>query len=552
MMKTVAATLSMIAPACGSGRKRFARFAVQQDGSLQIFALGLFMLMVMMGGLAVDLMRYEGTRTNLQNTLDRSTLAAASLTQGLEPKSVVTDYFKKAGLAKELKSVTVTQGLNYKQVEAEALAETDPYFMHLMGIDQLDAAGHSMAEQRISNVEIMLVLDVSGSMNSNNRLVNLKAAATEFVDTVLANDVEQRISIGIVPFNGQINLGTLKSKFNLTDDPNITDVNCVDLPSSAYTSSGISRTASMSMTANADTYSGTNYSTSYTAFTDGSAVPYVLNTWCPPRPGNVVRMPAQNKTDLKANINGLTAVGATSINAGMKWGLALVDPSARSIYNELVSANAMPAVLAGRPYEYSDKEAMKVIVLMTDGENFAEERVQPSYKTGNSPISRSANDGNYSIYLPAAPTAAKYWVPHLGVFQNVVWTNATNSGTADVQTWPQIWSNMRLTYVAWQFYARALGTDDPSRGAMYDTMMSAFKSKTATGTMDSSLQTACGQAKSNEIIVYGIAFEASANGQNQIKTCATSASHYFSASGLQIKTAFRAIASNISQLRLTQ
>ena len=54
------------------------------------------------------------------------------------------------------------------------------------------------------------------------------------------------------------------------------------------------------------------------------------------------------------------------------------------------------------------------------------------------------------------------------------------------------------------------------------------------------------------VTVYGIAFEAPTGGRTQISQCATSSAHYFNAAGLQIRTAFRAIASNISHLRLTQ
>jgi hypothetical protein len=53
-------------------------------------------------------------------------------------------------------------------------------------------------------------------------------------------------------------------------------------------------------------------------------------------------------------------------------------------------------------------------------------------------------------------------------------------------------------------------------------------------------------------VVYGIGFEAPSSGRNELRACSTSTSHYFDASGLEISTAFRAIASNISQLRLTQ
>lgn len=535
------------------------RFYAAQDGSLTILALCLFLLMMMMGGLAVDLMRYEQTRTTLQNTLDRATLASASLTQTLDPATVVSDYFTKAGMLDYLKGVTVTEGLNFRNVTADAVAATDPYFLHLIGIPEMDANGHSMAEQRVTNVEIMLVLDVSGSMLSNSKLANLKTAAKEFIDTVLSSDPEKKISIGIVPFNGQVNIGPdLRSKYSaLTDDPEVTNVQCVDMPNSAYSSTALPTSTAMSMTAHADTYSSTNQTTSYVSYTDTSyAIGYHAtnnpgNVWCPPMAGNIIRLPSQSITDLKNQINGLVAVGATSINAGLKWGLALMNPAAEPMYDQLIAAGKMSSDLDGRPFSFTDPEAMKVIVLMTDGEHFAEERVQAEYKSGPSPIYKSKNDGNYSIYH-ASLSGNKYWVPHASRFQSVPWTNSTNSGTYTQQTWPQVWNAMRLSYVAWQFYARPLGSTNSARSSQYSNAMAAFRSQTPTTTMDNQLQQICGLAKGQGVIVYGIAFEAPTGGQTQIRNCATSSAHYFNAAGLQIRTAFRSIASNISQLRLTQ
>lgn len=515
----------------------------------------LVVMMIMMGGLAVDIMRYESTRTTLQNTLDRATLASASLSQTLDPESVVNDYFAKAGMTSYLKDVTVTEGLNFRNVSADASADTKPYFLHMMGIEDLDANGHSMAEQRINNVEIMLVLDVSGSMSSNSRLTNLKSAAKEFVNTVLSSDPEKRISIGIVPFNGQVNLpSTLLAKYNVTDNPGITNSTCIDLPASTYSSPGISTTTALPMTTYSDSYSTTSQSTSYVTPTDSSnGAMSVANVWCPAYLGNQVSLPNQTIATLKTKIDALTAIGATSINAGMKWGLALLDPGARNMYTSLITAGAMPTTLSGRPFEYDDKEAMKVIVLMTDGENFAEERINAPYKSGLAPIYKSNSDGNYSVYHSTVSGSNKYWVPHLGTWQAVPWSNSKNNGTYVQQTWQQVWSTSRVAYVAWQFYARALGgSSSSSRTNYYNTWMANFRTQTATTTMDTQLQAACNQAKSNEVIVYGIAFEASTNGQTQIKNCATSAGHYFNATGLQITSAFRSIANNISQLRLTQ
>lgn len=529
-------------------RGRIRHFGRNEDGALIIFALMLMWLMVMMGGIALDFMRFEATRTTLQNTLDRSTLAAASLTQALNAEDVVTDYFAKAGMSQYLNSVTVTEGINFRNVDATASADSAPYFLPIFGINDLSAPGHSTAEQRVTNVEITLVLDVSGSMASNNKLVNLKSAAKEFVDTVLSSDPEHRIAIAMVPFNGQVNLGpTLVGKYNRTYANGISGADCVDLPASTYNQLGMSRTLALPATSNADTYSTTNTTTSYVSYSDSNyAVDKDANKWCPSMPGNIVRLPTTNAATLKSQIDGLSAVGATSINAGLNWGMALMDPGARPMFAQLISAGAMTSDTANRPYDYSDREAMKVIVLMTDGEHFAEERVSDTYRSGNSIIYRSNSDNNYSIYHASVSGSNKYWVPHKGTWQSTPW----NGGV--VQTWPQVWSNLRMSYVAWQFYARALGTSGGSRTTVYNNQMAAFKSQTATSTMDSQLQTICTLSKNAGVTIYGIAFEAPAGGQTQISQCASSPAHYFNASGLQIKTAFRTIASNISQLRLTQ
>jgi Flp pilus assembly protein TadG len=551
------------------------RFCRKTGGNLTVFALILFVGMAMIGGLAVDIMRYEAVRTNLQNTLDRSTLAAASLTQELDAEGVVYDYFEKAGLSQYLTSVEVDEGMNYRQVTADATAATNPFFLHMMGIEQMDADGHSQAEQRVTNVEIVLVLDVSGSMGSNSRLTNLKTAASDFIDTVLGSDPDGKISIALVPFNGQVNLGaTLSAKYNLQYDPAVAGVECVDLPSSAYSSTALSTSTAMPMTADADTYSTTYQTTSFVSATDSSyAVPNGANKWCPPSTVNIVRLPSKSASELKGYINGLTAIGATSINAGMRWGVAMMDPGSRTMFNQFISAGQISSDFTDRPYDYDADDVMKVVVLMTDGENFAEERVNSAYKTGLSPIYYDTSGKVYSIYHAGYSGTNKYYSPNNGSWyanargtttssyqtctgsgKSKVCTTTTvvEAGTSVQLTWPEVWSRFRLSYVAWQFYARALGTSSSTRSTQYNNAMAAFRTQTDTDDMDSQLQQICTLAKNQNVIVYGIAFEATTNGQTQISQCATSAAHYFSASGIQIKTAFRTIANNISQLRLTQ
>ncbi len=597
------------APTCRN--RLLTRFRREEDGTISIFVVILFTLMIMMGGFAVDLMRTEYVRNSLQQSLDRCTLAAAALNQTLNPDQVCRDYVSKAGHAEDLTSVNVSQGLNFREVSADGMAVEKPFFAQMMGIDEFDIPATSIAEQRITDIEIAMVLDVSGSMiQTPSRIAGLRVAAKEFIQTVLETDAEGRTSIAIVPFNGQVMLGPLLApKYNVTLPNGTANMTCVDLPPAAYATPGLSRTLALPMTANADTFSGQNApgnsqslpnaGTGWIAYNNaGSAMPVADNRWCPPQPGNQIRLPGNNIATLQGYIDGLVPVGATSINAGMRWGLALLDPSARPMFAEFRAANQIPASFAGRPFDYmadgaARPEMMKVILLMTDGEHFAEERVNDAFKstavtadTGAlgplGRIWRANSDGNYSRFIASragGSTSTPFWVPHLGIYQCRPWNGAnppancytptigTTTTGITLQTWPQILQAQRASWVAWQLFART-ESNGAAQNAIYHEIIGntnndgvpGLRALTPTPSMDAQLQDICTMAKDRNVIVYGIAFEAPVNGQNQIRLCARtvtngniSDNNYFpAANSADLRTAFRAIAARISQLRLTQ
>lgn len=576
------------------------RFTREEEGSMVIFAMFIFLAMLIVGGMSVDLMRFEANRARLQATLDRAVLAAADLDQTQSPRAVVEDYFRKAQLIDHLTSVEVSETFNSRTVSATAGITLNTFFMDLVGVPSLDVRSASTARENVNDIEIVLVLDVSGSMASNNRLVNLKSAAREFVETVLRNDTENRMSIAIVPFNGQVNLGpTLRGWYTGITDivTNPAHVNCVDLPASVYATQTIARNLPMPATQHADTFSTTTRANAY--YSVSSNAPVLTNVWCPPSTTNIVRLPQRNISTLQSQIDALTAVGATSINAGMRWGMTLLDPNSRPMFDSFIRAGHIPSFYSGRPYDWRRENTLKVIVLMTDGEHFAEERVNEGYRGNNpSPIWRSTNsDGYFSIFHESrvdrrtSTTLANsrpFWVPHLAQWHARPWNGSTPSSSvpyaegdlrridvngdgvcdnrddgrgklksneacwwdADQQTWGQVWASVRMHWVAWQLYGRALSTSSSGRIAIADEWMDTFRTQTPTTTMDSQLQQMCNMARNNGVIVFGIAFEAPANGQRAIFNCASSPAHYYDANGLQISTAFRAIAAQINALRL--
>src|SRR5690606_26555123 len=112
------------------------------------------------------------------------------------------------------------------------------------------------AEESISNIEISLVLDVSGSMGETSasgatKIAELQVAAKEFVRIIYAQSEPQRTSISIVPYNNQVNAGkALLDQFNHTRDHDHS--HCVDFSLSDFSIAWLNTTALLSQAGHFD------------------------------------------------------------------------------------------------------------------------------------------------------------------------------------------------------------------------------------------------------------------------------------------------------------
>ena len=159
-------------------------FTTSEDGTMTAFGLGMIFAMAIVGGIAFDLLKHENTRTHLQAIVDISTLAAANMDNSQDPETVVRDYFEKAGLTPYLETVDAPDNLILsKRVTAVADATVGTAFMRFAGVPELSVSTTGTAEQNAGDVEISMVLDVSGSMLGQKE-INLRTAASNFVDTL--------------------------------------------------------------------------------------------------------------------------------------------------------------------------------------------------------------------------------------------------------------------------------------------------------------------------------------------------------------------------------
>lgn len=567
-----------------SGRRRLDFFRRDEEGSLLIFGLFCFVMMLLLAGVALDLMRFEERRTTLQNTIDRASLAAADLQQSLAPKDVVKDYFRKAGLTPPTDDqITVVEGAlgDSRRVTISVSESMPTWFMKMVGVETLSTPATSTAEESVGEIEISLILDVSGSM-SGSRITNLIPAAKSFVDQIFDSTEEGKVSISIIPYSTQVSLSsTLMNQFNVTNEHSYS--NCIEFEPSQndFTTTAMSLgTGSGARVYQRNGHFDPFYKVSPVTGNNSS----IQN--CTRDARNQVLPFSDDRDALKSFIDNLQARGNTSIDLGMKWGSALLDPSLRPVVTSMINSGNLSANVAGRPFNYDNGKSLKVIVLMTDGENTTEYKLRSAYSSGLSTIwrnsyytSNSSTSDDFSknqyTFYDASRSGNKYYAAEIDQWLDHPWGDGERQVTtcgryscstswvkdtgydgttpmAVQMTWQEVWSTMSIYYLSDNIIYPAYDSST-TRNQWRPASVSSPKVNTyVQSTKDSQTLSLCDAAKAQDVRVYTIAFEAPTRGQQVLSQCASSSANYYSVEGLDINDAFSGIVQSINKLRLTQ
>ncbi|EEX11198.1 conserved hypothetical protein [Ruegeria lacuscaerulensis ITI-1157] len=576
-------------------------FATSESGAMTILTLFLIMIVFVASGFAVDVMRYDRERAKLQYALDRAVLAAADLDQELCPKDVVIDYLKKEGLDKYLtgdpkvepdvcgSTAAVLKG--YRRVEANADMDIEMHFMKWRGIETIASAATSVAEESIGNVEISLVLDVSGSMRGS-KLENLKKAANLFIDDMFAKTEDGKVSISIVPYSEQVSIPDyLMNKLNTQGTNSI--ANCVDFASADFATTRFTAFDVTDPVTGIVTPGTTLARTIHHDIGDGSdRRPYngfVSSTICRPNTSTnhrEITILQKDPVALKKEINLLNASGWTSIDVGAKWGVTLLDDSFQPLTKKLVTESKVPSIFKDRPDQNKGYDTMKVMILMTDGENTKQHKVNPPYNHGTSDIWWNADKEKYSVYDREAgnfiwidvPMAEKhsrrdwYWVRlyrqdhaygqgtymqykcndySYGVCHDINFSRSRekkDEGSGAVElSWPALWERTPKGKI-YDIFKTAFGTSYANE--WYNTSTTVLNQVQK----DPRLTSICQKAKDEKIIIFSIAFDAPDGVKPLLKGCVSDDGAYYEAkdNDKDIISVFSSIGSTIQNLRLTQ
>lgn len=173
----------------------------------------LFMTMAAFVGTAVDIARLQLVQSRLTFALDAAGLAAGATLNTTDLNEELTKFMNANFPANYMGAATpqvVAQLNTDNTVMTLAATTTMPTtFMGLFGINTMNVQAHSEITRTSSGLELVMALDVTGSMNDDGKLSAMKTAAKSLVNILYGNKEEvPNLWIGLVPFSQTVNVGT--------------------------------------------------------------------------------------------------------------------------------------------------------------------------------------------------------------------------------------------------------------------------------------------------------------------------------------------------------
>ena len=397
------------------------RFKRNDRGAIaMIIALSIVPLMVA-GGLAVDLSRAYLTKSRLGHALDAAGLAVGSMRTASTDSTYLETQFNNFFKANYPDSeVGVTHDLTFVDnggiITVTGKATVDTVFMSIVGIDTVTVASSAEIEVETNGLELVMVLDNTGSMGSGGKLSSMKSAALDLIDILFGDETApDLLKVGLVPFSGSVNIGTGMSGF-------VNDTAAYDWGTTNWDGCVMARaypgdvedtngTWDPFYWPDHNSYNNWDRDTYYSIDTSppSSRGP---NKYCP----REVTPLTNNRALLESEINAQWAAGYTHINYGAVWGWRLISPDAP--FTEGVS--------------YADEDWNKAVIILTDGANTTSDSVHTAYEYRWNGVLGSTSSSGTTSELNSRTTEVCTAMKNAGIIVYTITFNVTSTSTQNL------------------------------------------------------------------------------------------------------------------------
>jgi Flp pilus assembly protein TadG len=323
---------------CGSAVKDFGR---AERGSVAIIFALLVIVIFGMLALSVDFARSYSSQARLASALDAAALAGAkALDNGrsdADIRAAALAFFNQTMADDQKDGALSTWNFNVQidrqksDVVVGVDAKIAATFGKVLGADHIRLDRSSTVMYKTRFVELALALDVTGSMNDNNKISDLKDAAKDVVKTLFEEaSSEDAVRISMVPWASAVNFGSYAAA--VSNNTSVDQCAVERLGTNEYTD--VAPTGADALQAL-------------------PSAPYAYN--CPTSP--VMPLAGRSKeAQLKTAIENLTTSGGTAGHIGTAAGWYTLAPA---------WANIWPT--GSKPRAYAPEDTIKGILMMTDG-----------------------------------------------------------------------------------------------------------------------------------------------------------------------------------------
>ncbi|MEM7214603.1 MAG: pilus assembly protein [Pseudomonadota bacterium] len=320
-----------------------------------IFALSIFVI-IGAAGAALDYSRIYSTKGRMVQLLDAAVLATGiemvegeTNTQKLRAK--FNDFFEAnlAGNQKFAEAYRISSfsaDTNSGEISVDAVAVVKPTFTGIFGYKEFEIGMDSTAVFDRKEVEVAVMLDVTGSMQGQ-KLRDLKLAARDLVDTLLPDANTRDVRISLVPYSGSVNAGRYKQ--NVVNGG-------IQVAGAGDVLAGIDQhgTSGNCVTERGGTYAATDEF--YTVARIGDDVRTDVSGFNCPTDRSSIEPLTNQRSRLTRKIRDLRAGGVTAGHLGIAWSYYTLSEKWRDLWD----GNSKPAVYSA--------DTKKIAILMTDGE----------------------------------------------------------------------------------------------------------------------------------------------------------------------------------------
>ncbi len=193
----------------GAPRRRLLR---DDRGATAVMLAVLLVPLMAFVGISIDTARAYFLKARLNQAIDAAALAGGRVFFEADRDQDVQDFFTAnfpdGFMGATLTPLSINADALEGSIEVTASATMDTTFLTLIGQSSITVSARTVVQRAERGMELVLVMDNTGSMATNNRIGNMRSAAHELVQILYgAKTSIPDFYVSVVPYAATVNVG---------------------------------------------------------------------------------------------------------------------------------------------------------------------------------------------------------------------------------------------------------------------------------------------------------------------------------------------------------